>query len=303
MTPVFHPENITFHLGLHKSASTFLQKIWMNDPRLNCPKERISWRHFAVGNAYKFDLAANRDYLQSIVDTAPHLPCLFTHERLSGTPFTGYSDQKEIAARIKLTVKQPKIILILREQYTFAASCYRQYIAVGGTRSFRNFLFPIVDGNSSLFDLDALHWQHYVRDLFALFGRQNVTVIPFELLKTNTVRFLHAAYRPLNMPTPDLTDTDLLKPINVGLDNAALEQRRNYNLMGYGRRSFRDPEARDLNQIILDQNVRPLGGNEFLAKRALHKEAERLSKGRQFDDSNRVLAELIDQDLDAYGYY
>lgn len=292
---------IYFHVGLHKSGSTFLQNYFTWEKRIHHVTPRANWKLFAVGNAFNFNHAAARKYVAEHTSAADDKPTVFSHERLSGNTLNGYFDQKEIADRLHAVVPEARILLVVREQYSFIASSYRQYIKVGGTRLFIDFINPTRDGRAPLFDARPLRYVDYVVYLRKLFGPDRVLVLPFELLKADATDFLHRVGGLLGLEPVEFPD-ELLVPRNVGLEDEKLDEARFRNLHYVKKRSFRDPIFSNLDQFLDDGSAASIiGRNTFLECRSLGDEA-RLRYPGLYKESNAALSKLIGFDLGRLGY-
>jgi len=101
-----------------------------------------------------------------------------------------------IADRLARLFSGAKILIVVRNQYELIESLYKQYLHVGGTKSFREFLHF----KNGKFEHSYCEWDSTVNpEMFnflnvleyyeKLFGRENLCVIPFELMKTAPDKF------------------------------------------------------------------------------------------------------------------
>lgn len=262
---------------------------------------RADWKLFAVGNAFNFDLDAAVSYIVAQRRLAGNLPVIFSHERLSGNPFSGHFDQKEIAERIHQAAGGCQVLLIIREQYSLMASCYSQYVVTGGTKNFEEFVKPVKDGHIPLFDAKALEYHRYIAHLVNLFGAERVRILPFELLLFDAPGFLAESVRSLSLATHNYSDQDF-KAANRHLELDQIEIQRKRNLLRATPRSFRDPLLNRMTEAIGEVPLECfLSPNKFLGVRSLEQEAERLFPN-MYNHSNELTSKLIGLHLGAFGY-
>lgn len=123
---------------------------------------------------------------------APDKRRIISFELLSGELYSGW-DAKRLIDRIWNTFGAPQIIVTIREQRDIIESLYRYYISGGGSLHLRDFLYkrnsPAVDVFGKEWLFNKFQYHKYITYCYEKFGKERVTVIPFEWLKTEPPRF------------------------------------------------------------------------------------------------------------------
>jgi hypothetical protein len=191
---------LLIHIGFHKTGTTWLQKYRFSEracgftTQTGMPRSQIINDFVLLG---PFDpvpagsLSRYRAALKSANDAG--LTLVLSHERLSGYPASGGFDQKTIADRLATTFPGAKILIVIREQAALIDSVYSQYITDGGALSLRRFLTPPPEPHfrrMPLFDLSRYEFDKIIAYYQRHFGRENVLVLPYELLDSSPQRFV-----------------------------------------------------------------------------------------------------------------
>ena len=157
-------DNIVFHVGLHKTGTTFLQRnVFYNMKNVN------------------FFCTDGRQFT-GLNDIDKNKINLISNEWYSGDPhvskeFSRYNIGKDIAKKYP----DSKIIVIFREKNSWMKSLYSQYIKNGGTYNFEKW-------KSDFFNekyLDYKEYENFLRDNF-----KTVLVLWFEDLRKNPDAFI-----------------------------------------------------------------------------------------------------------------
>lgn len=261
-------------------------------------------RHLLViNNDLAYNPQAARNYFTDLA-----LECdkagkraVFSSERLVGNVLTGHYDMQAIAIRLNKVFDQPRIMLMIRNQMPLIASIYRQYLKVGGSKTFEQFIQP-GEGRIPVFDWRAYEFHRLVEFYQELFGRENLFVVALEqitadpeIVLQNMCKFFDVEYCP-----PSST-----KAQNKGLTDNRLKVRRRINSV------FRPkmPNLRDSGRPGLSREGILFRMANGLEQRGLFddentnliEEVESNFSGK-YAKSNRRLAELIDFDFAAAGY-
>lgn len=223
-----------------------------------------------------------------------------------------------------------RIILTPRRQDTWIESYYRGILKSAQTARLDEFVAPALGGGSAgiaisprpACDLSTLDWAVYVRNYFEAFGRENVLVIPNEMLLRDTGEALGRLYDFLDVPpyTPPV-----FKQVNRGYSARACAIARRLNRFVHGNRNplgfipnrpfFNAIMARRSKSVFwrfLAGVSRRLSLNWFLTNvvdgffrgsSALFSDSDRKQVLDYFKEANRDYAELIGEDLSRYGYY
>jgi len=188
-----HP--LLIHAGYHKTASSWFQEEFFD-------KHKQFGRPLGAGevtevivqpDGFEFSPEQVRDFVLPKIERIRkrnQIPVL-SSERLTGNPHSGGYDADRIAERLRETFPEAKIWYNIREQISMISSCYRQYVGVGGTATVKQYL---KGGTSSarypLFRLKNFEYHWLLKRFRELFGRENVLMIPFEMLIQDPVRLV-----------------------------------------------------------------------------------------------------------------
>jgi hypothetical protein len=180
------------HIGFHKTASTYLQLKYFknidNLQRINDDfkeKDLDKWffENFININPYEFDrdefLSEFENELTSIYSLNHESNLLISDENLSGNIYLGV-DSKELMNRLYETFGKVKILIIIRNQIDFILSAYSNYILHGGIKTLKHWITSIETHNGLI--LEKIKYSYLVENYQELFGKENIEVIPYELL-------------------------------------------------------------------------------------------------------------------------
>jgi hypothetical protein len=304
------------HIGYHKTGTSWLQKFLFQNAEAgfmwsgkgtDSPVNRLVVTHPLDFSAK----AARADFGRSIERArARRLTLVVSLERLSGHPFSGGYDSKEIADRLEAVFPDGRVLVVIREQRSMILSTYKQYLKAGGALALRHFLDPPTYRRPRVPHFDLRHFEyhrllsHYRR----LFG-PNVLALPYEQLQTDPEGFATAIVQFAG---------GSLDPETIG----ALPFSERPNL---AQRGSIVPWTRLCNRLFVrcDINPTPLAASsrgaallarcaktvDRLAPERLQeglerrwRDAIREAVGDRFRDSNRASAKLTGLDLEAYGY-
>ncbi|MCB9185945.1 MAG: sulfotransferase [Flavobacteriales bacterium] len=99
--------------------------------------------------------------------------------------YDGKKQQKYVAETLMHSAPNAKVLIVLRSPRSLLVSVYSQYISKGGSEEFEPFLNRLGVKICRLYD-----YQYTIELYQSLFGSENVLVLPFELLDTDTSQFL-----------------------------------------------------------------------------------------------------------------
>ena len=160
-----------FHIGYHKTASTWFQKRFYPFVKniSNVDRDDIK-RHFYFREPVSFSI--NNDLV-------------FCDEELSGNihnaGLSGFI-QNNIANEIS-QFSNPKVIIFIRNQYDIIISSYLQYIKEGGTYSLRKYLYHNDfkrPHRSPLFSFNHFDYNTIIETYIDLIGKENIYVYLYE---------------------------------------------------------------------------------------------------------------------------
>lgn len=198
---------IFFHIGYHKTGTTWLQeKILVQHPQiffmgLSSTRgfEQHPWLYdFFYDDPLDFNETYFRDRFTQVETHAAKKVIGICNERLSGSMLKG-KDAALHAERIKSVCPHAKIIISIRNQYTMVEAIYKQYVKEGGWCTVGQFLDEAMRKDSYFFSLHHLRY-HRLIDYYAnLFGGHNVCVLAFEDLCEDPARYLEKYFTFLNV--------------------------------------------------------------------------------------------------------
>ena len=302
-----------FHVGLHKTGTTWFQKQFY--PRVQgyrLVERRLVRSVLLARSPLDFDARSARSALG--LDEGD--PAIICEEDLSGILHNGglvtNYIAKEIASQLHAIAPEAKVVIFVRNQTSMAASLYQQYLREGGTGSVHRYLFPedylhlgrIRPLKAPRFDFSALEYDRLIAHYDALFGRDRVLAFAYEQFGRDPRGFLTGFCAKLGIPMPAELD---LSPINSSYRAGLIPVARCLNL--FTRRSVADKStllhipywypARKL--ILRGLNRSPLFGRVPPAQHLLGTSTVSWIRQR-FANSNRALEERLGADLDALGY-
>ena len=206
------------HIGLPKCASTTLQNRlfarqqafsyvgWINKGHRNDESSKEMIARIAFQDSLDYDHAATEALLQASpeVSAAPERPILVSAESLS---VEGRADRRLVAERLHRLVASAKVLIVLRAQPTMVQSMYLHQIRASGERitSFERWLDETY-GSTRYMNLRrvGLDYEPLVRAYDDIFGRDNVIVLPFELIGDENSVFHSRLAEMLDQPLADV---------------------------------------------------------------------------------------------------
>lgn len=227
------------HIGFHKTASTLLQRklFRMEELGFHLPASGRVGIHAAFITRYGLDPVPTDliDTLRAEHDAAAAKggALVLSHERLSGYPASGGFDQGLIAERLAEAFPEGKVVMLIREQKQMIYSMYLQTITDGGTLSLKRFLNrpePVLMRKPG-FDPGYYEYDRVIAKYHALFGAENVMVIPYELFRDDAGSYGRALTAfALGPEAAARLDSDALtSPVNPTRPLAFQAMRRHLN--------------------------------------------------------------------------
>ena len=200
-------KNVFLFVGPHRSGSQFiLRQVLPNVPNLFNMRSRNSACNDAVMEAMDehpmfIDVDAYRKRIYSRFDGIEEDNVLIANEEFFGDYGKYISDGYYVAKpfydnlqRVDLLAKlfdSPKIIMTPRRQDLWVESAYMHFVHNYHTITVDEFLSPGMAWGTSEFrtrsrkpsmDYRTLDWSLYVRNYHRVFGRENVVVLPHEMI-------------------------------------------------------------------------------------------------------------------------
>ncbi|MGQ0845164.1 MAG: hypothetical protein ACT4QF_13635 [Sporichthyaceae bacterium] len=187
---------VALHIGAHKTGTSVLQRYLRENEDLMARRrvKHLRRAHLSQMVGWGDRLAAEpeplRDRLTRFGWDPRYRTLIGSYENLVGRPFTragkgvlypnGPRNVDALARAVGAT--HCKVLLSIRPQADFVESYYLQTVHQGGHETFAEWL--------RLVDLDALSWQPIVEAMRARFGRENVEVVDFRLIREGQEAFL-----------------------------------------------------------------------------------------------------------------
>jgi hypothetical protein len=296
-------DRVFVHVGLTKAASSTLQAFFTAHDSVGY-LDAAKTVHAVVENSI-FDLDAKKakEFLSDEIDLQRRqnkVPVI-SHERLSGNPHSGHYDAREIAYRLHEFIPGARILLCIREQMGLMASCYKQYIRIGGIKKLKDYLLPVRDYRVPLFDWRFYEYHKIIQLYFGLFGAHNVRVLLLEELKNNPELFFESLSRIMDIPFDDRHDIGKIH--NPGIADNEIEYVRLTNFFCPSMNTVRDPNIFSenfLNRLLYKQIT--LSRRKLTSRcRNIEEEVRDIFAGT-FRQSNFRTGGLISKDLRIFGY-
>lgn len=296
------------HIGFHKTGTTFLQRRIFNQPALGFDlvwSVGNAWptEHFVLTDGHSFDPEGVRAHFESS-RADPDLIPVISHETLSGNEMQGKYHGEVVAGRLARTFPEAKVVIGIREQVGMVLSLYGQYVRDGGVHDLGDFFNVRVDrpGFRSICRPEQLQYHRTYRMYEALFGAENVCVLPVEMLSQNPQGYLERLGRFCALPE---LDVGKMAPENERSSRFAQKVELRLN------RVIRHPvntEAAYKDRPVLFRFKKKIVRTVSALSSAFGKdsatERERLAHdvGTFFASSNRELAESTELPLGQLGY-
>lgn len=297
------------HIGYHKTGTTWLQRGFFPNKEAGLsfvagPLRMIP--AFIKVNDFDFDPAiARKRFSRSMEEAeAEGLVPVFSHERLSGSPYAGGHDSKAHADKLAATFPDARVLVVIREQTGIILSVYKQYLRQGGAASLEQFVTPPTGtGRVPVFQFAFYEYHRLIGYYKTLFGDESVLALPYELLKADPDGFLARITGFLDLPT----SLPASRPRNISPSALSLSLKRQANRLfvrdGLNPAPFLE---RPGSNKPLHRAARRI--DELAPKTLIERyEARRRSQaeelvGDRYAKSNAKTSDLIGIDLRAHGY-
>jgi hypothetical protein len=231
---------IAFHIGYHKTATTWFQRAAMpQHPDIRPlfteqPTSDPLLRELVLTPRHSFDVDRARAALDArlaelgVPDDAV---ALGSQERLSGHAATGGFDTFDIAERIALVAPGASVFAVVREQVAMIESEYLQLLQEGSLRRLDRLLASSPTLSSMpVFDLRQYEYDRLADHYVQLLGRTSHRLFEFDALRADPRGFLDALAAYLGIaPWPALGDDSLRRRFNPTVPRRLLESRRFLN--------------------------------------------------------------------------
>lgn len=310
-------KEIFIHVGMPKSASTFLQRNYFNqltgvyfasdDVLINLI------RKITVKNPITIDIEFEKKIIDNFLLNIEENKVVISDEALVGYMFDSFHSFESITFLLKKLFPSAHIILVLRKQDSIIESIYKQYLHEGHAKTFNRFFKENID-------LDCFHYSVFVQKYNQLWNN-NVLVLAFEEFRSDKERFFS---RLSNFLKIDYFEAKNSSSSNKGFSLismyiALIFNRflyREYNSCGfiiekpfykYFYSKFDKPFYKVMTQISQRITLRWLLQNIvdkiiYIKYSPLNQKQKEYIKNN-FVKSNKILDEKIETDLKKYKYY
>ncbi|WP_013321755.1 hypothetical protein [Gloeothece verrucosa] len=299
---------ILIHIGYHKTGSSFLQKLIFNSAEYGfyspwSPEDYIE--ELIIVNPFSFESSQARAFFAPGICESwqKGLIPVITHEMLSGNPWKkGYSGSgKETADRLIATFPEGRVLIVIREQSKMLLSLYKHQVRNNLTASIQDYLEAPRprSGFEPLFTLGYLEYHWLILYYQKLFGKENVLVLPHEMLKNKEEVF----FKKLSCFTGTNIDPTLQKQvINEGYSGLILALKRWTNFVSHRDSIYPNSRMQELNNRIFYylNKIVPKSLNDQFENELKKYINHRIDK--YYQQSNQITSQIIGIDLESYGY-
>ncbi len=203
-------KTVYLHLGMPKTGTTFLQTRCF--PHL----EGVSYQDKDIvellnrviySNPVMLDLNRVRDEADGLLNRVNKDRLLISQERLFGDMLRNYQDNVYLTGCLKVIFPNAKLIVVIRRQDDLVEAIYKQslqsycYQRLNSFLNYRHKTFADALDQHGLPNIDVkqINLYGYVRNYVDHFGRDNVTVLPYELLRRDQPAFLNRLAAAINV--------------------------------------------------------------------------------------------------------
>ena len=138
--------DLVLHIGFHKTGTTWLQKEYFSNTvffnvlnNFAQPWNDELMQNIITTDSYNYNIDKVKEIIKN--KSKESLLNIITSERLSGHPFSGAYDAKDIAYRLNQISDKARVIVTTREHKSFIISVYKQMLREGFCGSSHDFLF------------------------------------------------------------------------------------------------------------------------------------------------------------------
>jgi hypothetical protein len=331
---VWIDQPILIHVGLHKTATSWLQEYYltreangfwvppippslalgMKGPDASRRSKDIKLIGRLIVSDSKFRLVPEEDfdaekirYGLSDLEKPPNLMPVVSNERLAGHPLSNGFDRQVLAERICRIFPNARVLLTIREQKSIILSNYMQYLKFGGWHSVEKFLQPPSDTRQPVLTLHYWDYAKLITSYHRIFGTDNVLVLPQELLRRSPLEFVGRIASFAGVQAPQQVPAH--KEANPRRPHAAFYYLR--GLTALGRKSSGNAFYPSLLGVRLGRGLNSAAKSVFSAviprsldqmvKNSLERRVEAIV-GDYYRASNRQVVSLTNLDLKALGY-
>lgn len=299
-------KNFLIHIGYHKTGTSFLQKLIFNNSECGfyspwSPEDYIE--ELIITNPFSFEGSKARAFFEPGISHAwQHgLIPVITHEMLSGNPWKGGYNNQVTADRLSAVFPEGRVLIVIREQSSMILSIYKHRVRNNLTASIQKYLESPKprSGFEPLFRLEYLEYHWLILYYQKLFGKENVLVLPYEMLKNQRDKFLENIANFTGTNTP----TSLPKEVvNEGYSGLVLALKRWTNLLSPKDSMYNYSLLQAINNKIFFRinQITPKSLSkkfDFELRNSINDKIKNFYK-----ESNKITAQSTGLDLESYGY-
>lgn len=227
------------------------------------------------------------------------------NEFLSSSIHDGDYRSKTNADRLKSAIPKAKIIIGIREQVSIIKSAYNQYLRAKGSYSIKEYL---VRPLTKTYNFDHLQYHYLIDYYISLYGKENVLVLPYELLKKEPSLYIESLLKFIDEEhLINKMEFSLDEKINPSLKPCVLNLKKYFNpfIMKTFNNSGSTFYSSFLNFVyrIIKKSltILPTGHIDNIIKNKIHNEVSRHTGGI-YEYSNYEVNKLTKFDLKEFGY-
>jgi hypothetical protein len=207
-------KDIFIHLGIQKTGTTFLQELCFPYLKGLCyihkknyttpPPDGILGRLSRIANTNPLflDLKKEKAELDRLIQDISEKTVLISYERLFGNMSFNFYDNFYNSRNLKYLFPAAKAIIVIRKQDDLLESLYKQCLRVyfcPTVDSFINYTDKRFEDPSYFFSYPSINakqldFYRYIQNYAEVFGRENVIVLPYEMLKVDQKEFLRRLF-------------------------------------------------------------------------------------------------------------
>jgi hypothetical protein len=309
--------SVLVHIGYHKTGTKWLRGVVFDNPTagfrwLGKDPADHPVRRLLMERPLDFDAGALRkafDPLLADTEAAGLVPVVATPS-LSGHPFSGGHESKEIADRLRQVLPEARVLIVIREQRSMIASTYKQYVKAGSPSKLSGFLDPPPKWRVPAFNFGHFEYDRLIGYYQSLFGRDAVLTLPYEQFVEDGQTFVQriAEFAGSSIP-PEVLERMPSQRWNKGRSALAIAASRPLNHLCPATDVNLSPVLESNLVLALAKRLQRVDPRKIPVTRGLAVRSEkRLSEqvaeavGDRYAESNRATAKLIGVDLGAYGW-